>query len=122
MSEYHNLLLRQLKRAGIAAEQSVPTEEQWRKILEFVSRAYREADQDRYLLERSQAISSRELMAAKEQAEHANAAKSKSLAAASHDLRQPLHALTLFVSALSGRIQRPDMRDRFPDVRRMVDN
>lgn len=36
----------------------------------------------------------------KEAAEKANNAKSKFLAAASHDLRQPLHALTLFSSAL----------------------
>ena len=34
-------------------------------------------------------------------AEEANVAKSKFLAAASHDLRQPLHALGLFVAALS---------------------
>ena len=37
----------------------------------------------------------------KEVAEQANIAKSKFLAAASHDLRQPLHALGLFVAALS---------------------
>lgn len=34
--------------------------------------------------------------------------KSKFLAAASHDLRQPLHAMTLFADALSGRMQNPD--------------
>ena len=34
-------------------------------------------------------------------AEHANAAKSQFLAAASHDLRQPVHALGLFLQALS---------------------
>src|ERR1700729_107773 len=33
-------------------------------------------------------------------AERANLAKSTFLAAASHDLRQPVHALTLFVGAL----------------------
>ena len=38
--------------------------------------------------------------AAKQEAIQANIAKSKFLAAASHDLRQPLHALTLFVGAL----------------------
>lgn len=38
----------------------------------------------------------------KETAEAATAAKSRFLAAASHDLRQPLHALGLFVSRLSG--------------------
>ncbi|MCX7305595.1 MAG: hybrid sensor histidine kinase/response regulator [Hyphomicrobiales bacterium] len=36
-------------------------------------------------------------------AEQANLAKSQFLAAASHDLRQPVHALGLFVGALSGR-------------------
>jgi signal transduction histidine kinase len=35
-------------------------------------------------------------------AESANLAKSKFLAAASHDLRQPVHALGLFVGALRG--------------------
>jgi signal transduction histidine kinase/ActR/RegA family two-component response regulator len=51
----------------------------------------------------------------KEIAEQANVAKSKFLAAASHDLRQPLHALGLFASALDERI-------RFPDVRVLVNN
>ena len=40
------------------------------------------------------------LTAKKEEAERANVAKSRFLAAASHDLRQPLHAMALFVSAL----------------------
>jgi signal transduction histidine kinase/CheY-like chemotaxis protein len=37
-------------------------------------------------------------------AEEASAAKSRFLAAASHDLRQPVHALTLFVAALRPRV------------------
>ncbi len=41
-----------------------------------------------------------ELHAAKEMAERANIAKSKFLAAASHDLRQPAQALTLFTTIL----------------------
>lgn len=41
----------------------------------------------------------------KETAERANAAKTRFLAAASHDLRQPLHAMGLFVSALSERVR-----------------
>jgi signal transduction histidine kinase/ActR/RegA family two-component response regulator len=38
---------------------------------------------------------------AREEAEQANLAKSKFLAAASHDLRQPIHALGLFLNVLS---------------------
>ena len=39
----------------------------------------------------------------KERAEAANSAKTTFLAAASHDLRQPLHAMGLFLDALQGR-------------------
>ncbi len=51
----------------------------------------------------------------KDAAERASIGKSKFLAAASHDLRQPLHALSLFANALGERI-------RYPEVRRIVDN
>lgn len=56
-----------------------------------------------------------ELATKKEEAEKANIAKSKFLAAASHDLRQPLHALTLFTTALKEKIS-------YPDVAKIVDN
>ena len=52
---------------------------------------------------------------ARKEAVQANISKSKFLAAASHDLRQPLHALGLFVDALESRIQ-------YPEVRGIVDN
>ncbi len=52
---------------------------------------------------------------AREEAVQADQSKSKFLAAASHDLRQPLHALGLFVDALENRIQ-------YPEVRSIVDN
>ena len=46
----------------------------------------------------------RELAEAKEQAEQANLAKSKFLAAASHDLRQPLQSLFLFAHVLQAQV------------------
>jgi len=45
----------------------------------------------------------RDLIFQKERAEAANSAKTTFLAAASHDLRQPLHAMGLFLDALQGR-------------------
>ena len=45
-----------------------------------------------------------QLQGARDEAIEANRSKSRFLAAASHDLRQPLHAMTLFVSALKRRL------------------
>jgi diguanylate cyclase (GGDEF)-like protein/PAS domain S-box-containing protein len=56
----HNLLRRQLRRLGLAPGR-VPPADAWRTLLEQVSQSYGSADQDRYLLERSQDISSREM-------------------------------------------------------------
>jgi two-component system, sensor histidine kinase len=61
-----------------------------------------------------------QLRAQKNAAEQANIAKSKFLAAASHDLRQPLHALALFVAVLQGRIQYPEVRELVENVSRSV--
>jgi len=52
---------------------------------------------------------------ARQQAESANRQKSQFLASASHDLRQPLHALGLFAAALEEKI-------RYPEVRSIVRN
>ena len=54
----HKVLERQLRRLGITG---VPTEEQWTKLLCRVDRAYVEADQDRYTLERALDLSSTEM-------------------------------------------------------------
>jgi signal transduction histidine kinase/CheY-like chemotaxis protein len=50
----------------------------------------------------------RALYEAKEVAEKANQAKTKFLAAASHDLRQPLHAMRLYIEALKKKITDKD--------------
>ena len=55
-----------------------------------------------------------ELKEKKEEAEQGNRAKTRFLAAASHDLRQPMHALGLFVAELG---QKPHA----PDTRRLVE-
>src|SRR6187431_837201 len=60
MIRLHPLLARQLARLSIERA-NCPSQEQWESILESISRAYREADQDRYLLERSQDLASAEM-------------------------------------------------------------
>jgi signal transduction histidine kinase/CheY-like chemotaxis protein len=47
----------------------------------------------------------------KEDAERANAAKTRFLAVASHDLRQPMHAVSLLVGLLSERIHYPEVSE-----------
>jgi len=58
---------------------------------------------------------------AKEDAEIANAAKSKFLAAASHDLRQPMHALGLFVSKINNQQRYPEIYDDVKNIKKSSD-
>ncbi|MDB6091448.1 MAG: hybrid sensor histidine kinase/response regulator [Gammaproteobacteria bacterium] len=62
-----------------------------------------------------------ELRRRKEVAEEANVAKSRFLAAASHDLRQPLHALGLFVQALEDSPLATRERQIIGNIRHSVD-
>ena len=55
------------------------------------------------------------------EAERANAAKSRFLAAASHDLRQPIHALGLSFSALTQQIQAPETAPLTRQVERCIE-
>jgi two-component system, sensor histidine kinase len=57
-----------------------------------------------------------DLAAKKDMAERANQAKSRFFAAASHDLRQPLHALSLFVAALKARNQQPETQTLIDNI------
>ena len=62
-------------------------------------RRFRESFETR----QQQAELNRQLSAALEQAEAANRSKTRFLASASHDLRQPMHTLSLFAAALTMR-------------------
>lgn len=55
-------------------------------------------------------------------AEEASADKSRFLAAASHDLRQPLHALSLFFGSLEERNHQPDLQPILGQIRRSLDS
>ncbi|MCU7837046.1 MAG: transporter substrate-binding domain-containing protein [gamma proteobacterium symbiont of Taylorina sp.] len=76
---WNRLLVRQVRQRTIKLNETLAVSEELRK----------KADKAQLLAEQSQRI-----------AEQANLSKSRFFAAASHDLRQPLHALGLFISAL----------------------
>ena len=71
MTDLHRLLLRQLKRVGLDTRQPPADQAAWAALLERVSRAYTEADQERYLMERSQLVSSKEMQQLYERLESA---------------------------------------------------
>ena len=60
--ELHQLLTRQLSRLGLNTDALPSDLNQWLTLLEKISKAYTEADQERYMVERSMEISSRELL------------------------------------------------------------
>jgi len=62
-----------------------------------------------------------ELREKKEEAEKANYDKTRFLAAASHDLRQPMHALGLFMGELHNRIDTPEQRKIVEKVEESVE-
>lgn len=62
-----------------------------------------------------------ELREKKEEAEKANYDKTRFLAAASHDLRQPMHALGLFMGELHNRINTPEQRKIVEKVEESVE-
>lgn len=55
---------------------------------------------------------------ARREAEHANIAKSRFLAAASHDLRQPVHAQGLFLNVLAGTVLDGQQRELVENIRK----
>ena len=86
----------------------------------FALRVYRLIDESIELRFENLGLIS-ELREQKDAAEEANIAKSRFLAAASHDLRQPLHALGLFVQALQETPLATRERQVIGNIRRSVD-
>ncbi len=75
-----------------------------------VNRMAEALEENQNTLERRILEATAELLGQKLAAEAAVLAKSRFLAAASHDLRQPLHALTLLVTALRERVKEDEAR------------
>jgi hypothetical protein len=87
--QVHRLLLRQLRRLGVDPD-TPPSPEVWRALLAQVSRSYSSCEEDRYLLERSLDLSSREMQALYENLRRASETR---VAAERDRLRSVLAAL-----------------------------
>lgn len=74
------------------------------------------------LLEQRVKDRTEELEITKEESERANTLKSKFLTAASHDLRQPLQSLGMYISILSKKNQTPKNQEIFEKIDRAFDN
>jgi len=79
-----------------------------------VSRSFFELKQDL----RSQG---RALKFAKEEAEKASLAKSRFMAAASHDLRQPLHAMQMYIAVMAKMVREPKLMAILLDIQSVAD-
>ena len=95
----HALLGRQLRRLGLDPT-ATPAQPAWEDLLRRISNAYSEADGDRYLMERSQAVAVNEMAAlnaalrsARDSAEEMARVKSDFLANMSHEIRTPMNAI-----------------------------
>lgn len=60
--ELHSLLKRQLNRLGLNIDALPSDLNQWQELIQKVSKTYVEADQERYLIERSMELSSEEML------------------------------------------------------------
>jgi signal transduction histidine kinase/CheY-like chemotaxis protein len=98
----------ELGRGHLGARASTDAHGELLQLQEGVNEMASSLQQARDGLQRRIQEATADLYAQKEAAESANADKSRFLAATSHDLRQPMHALGLFAAALREKLDTPE--------------
>ena len=93
MSDYHTLLVRQMRTNRVVADALPP---ELRGLLSAVDAAYKEFDKGRLMSERSLDLSSQELLQSNIEMRTANRAKSVFLSTMSHEIRTPMNAILGF--------------------------
>ena len=94
-------IIERIGRGELSARGEVLSDDPLRDLQLGLNQMAGRLEQGRDELERRVALATLELREKKEEAETATLAKSRFLAAASHDLRQPTHALGMFVARLA---------------------
>jgi len=107
----HPLLRRQLRRLGLQLQAS-PDLQGWQAFVSRVSRAYAEADQDRYLMERSQALASEEMATLNQALRHERDLLESRVAERTEALRRSEGRLASLVSLSSDWIWEQDTQGR----------
>jgi signal transduction histidine kinase/ActR/RegA family two-component response regulator len=108
--------------AGEDASVTVEGTAEVRRLQSGFNQAASALAEGRRLLESRIADATVELARKNQQLEVASQAKTRLLAAASHDLRQPLHALTLFSDGLANGETDPSRLQRIAHIRECVDS
>jgi signal transduction histidine kinase/CheY-like chemotaxis protein len=94
-------MIERIGRGELTVRGQVRADDPLRDLQQGLNQMAEHLQQGRDELERRVALATAELRTKKEEAETATRAKSRFLAAASHDLRQPIHALGMFVARLA---------------------
>ncbi|WP_198089014.1 hybrid sensor histidine kinase/response regulator [Variovorax sp. E3] len=124
ISEPIRALGKAVDRLGAGEDASVVVEgtSEVRHLQHGFNQAARALAESRRLLESRVNEATAELARKNQQLEVASQAKTRLLAAASHDLRQPLHALTLFSDGLANGETDPARLQRIGHIRECVDS
>ncbi|MBB3180778.1 hybrid sensor histidine kinase/response regulator [Variovorax sp. Sphag1AA] len=108
--------------AGEDAQVTIKGTSEVRRLQDGFNQAARALSESRNQLESRITNATAELARKNQQLEVASQAKTRLLAAASHDLRQPLHALTLFSDGLANGETDPARLQRIGHIRECVDS
>ena len=111
LEAWHALLLRQLRRLGLGPEMP-PDLSAWQAFIDRVSKAYEEADQDRYVMERSQALASDEMVVLNEALRQEKDRLETRVAERTEALRLSEARLTSLVSLSSDWVWEQDTKGR----------